>query len=396
MRARATPVAARVGFRFSFRPGSAPPADAPASDAAPSAPAPADAAREQAPSPPSPPPSPPLPPSSIIEVAVEGGRPPREATRHALDVAEITRLPGTNGDALRSVTNLPGVARPPGLAGFLIVRGFSPRDSVVFADGTALPLAYHFGGLSSVIPSEMLERIDFYPGNFGPEFGRAAGGAIDIGVRSPRRSGVGGMLQLDLIDARLIAEAALSDDTRVMIGGRRSWLDLWLGPALESTGVEVSTAPVYYDYQALIEHDLSDTRLRLFGFGSSDRLKLLFTSPDPSDPALGGRTAQSDSFWRLQARSDTRLSTRARWLNTLSVGRDRGAGALLEPVGRVPPARSARRQELEILELGAQRVPRSDELLRLPEPRGHLPELRLLPDQGAARLAALAHRGRAR
>src|SRR5690606_4779036 len=43
---------------------------------------------------------------------------------------------------------------------------------------------------------------------------------------------------------------------------------------------------------------------------------------DPSDPALGGRTAQSDSFWRLQARSDTRLSTRARWLNTLSVGRD--------------------------------------------------------------------------
>jgi TonB family protein len=266
----------------------------------------------------------PLPEDEVLDISIEGERPPREPTQRVLETTEITKLPGTNGDALRAVTNLPGVARPPGLEGLLIVRGSSPRDSQVFIDGTNVPIAYHFGGLSSVIPSEMLERIDFYPGNFGPEYGRASAGAIDVGVRSPKKDGFGGLLQLDLIDARLVAEAALGKDTRVMIGGRRSWLDLWLGPALESTGVSVSVAPVYYDAQALIEHDVSkNTTLRLFAFGSSDALELLLKAPDEGDPAIGGTAASSTRFWRVQARSDTRFSSFARWRNTLSVGNDR-------------------------------------------------------------------------
>src|SRR6185295_18623854 len=100
---------------------------------------------------------------------------------------EITKIPGTNGDALRSVHDLPGVARPPGLDGALIVRGSSPRDSDVFIDGTEVPLVYHFGGLSSVVPSETLDRIDFYPGNFGPEFGRISGGVVDVGMKAPQK-----------------------------------------------------------------------------------------------------------------------------------------------------------------------------------------------------------------
>jgi len=97
-------------------------------------------------------------------------------TRRALEQREITRIAGTNGDALRSIENMPGVARPPFIAGGLIIRGSAPADTDIFVDGTAIPIAYHFGGLSSVIPSELLTRIDFYPGNFGPEYSRALGG----------------------------------------------------------------------------------------------------------------------------------------------------------------------------------------------------------------------------
>ena len=104
-----------------------------------------------------------------IEISVEGERPPREVTRRTLERREIDRIPGTGGDALRSLQSLPGVARPPGLAGLLIVRGSSPNDTQVYADGTLLPLIYHFGGLSSVIPTELLDKIDFYPGNFSAE-----------------------------------------------------------------------------------------------------------------------------------------------------------------------------------------------------------------------------------
>src|ERR1017187_836772 len=59
----------------------------------------------------------------VEEVEVRGEKPPREVTKRTLEQREISRIPGTNGDALRSLQNLPGVGRPPGLAGLLIVRG---------------------------------------------------------------------------------------------------------------------------------------------------------------------------------------------------------------------------------------------------------------------------------
>jgi TonB family protein len=313
-----TPVACKIPFRFDFQ-------------LAPSS-APLTSAALPAPSAPPAPASPPLAPNgseASLEIDVEGERPPREPTRRVLEAQEITKIPGTNGDALRAVQNLPGVARPPGLDGALIVRGSSPRDSQVFVDKTNVPIVYHFGGLSSVIPSEMLERIDFYPGNFGPEFGRASGGVIDVGVRSPKKEGYGGLFQIDLLDGRLIAEGAITPDTRIMIGGRRSWVDAWLGPVLEQAGAEVSTAPVYYDYQAMIEHDVSKaTSVRLFAFGSDDRLELLLKSPDASDPAQGGNVRLHTGFWRVQGRVDTRLSSSTRWTTSLSVGKDTGQFAV--------------------------------------------------------------------
>ncbi|HWO11275.1 MAG TPA: TonB-dependent receptor, partial [Polyangiaceae bacterium] len=299
-----TPVPAKIPFRFEFRvePPPAPPMVL--------VPAPAAAAALPA-------------AEGSLDIDVEGQRPPREPTRQVLDAQEISKIPGTNGDALRGVLNMPGIAQPGAFEGVLVVRGSSPNDSLIFVDSMNVPIVYHFGGLSSVVPSELLERIDFYPGNFGAQFGRASGGIVDVGVRSPRKEGFGGLLQFDLIDGRILAEGALSEDTRVLIAGRRSWVDAWLGPALESAGSSVRTAPVYYDYQAMIEHDVSrDTTLRLFAYGSDDRLALLAESPDPGDPANGGNQSLHTGFWRVQGRADTRLAPNTRWTTSVAVGKD--------------------------------------------------------------------------
>ncbi|HET7542793.1 MAG TPA: TonB family protein [Polyangiaceae bacterium] len=261
--------------------------------------------------------------ADALDLEVQGEKPPREPTKHVLAAQEITRIPGTNGDAIRAVGNMPGVARPPGGDGMLIVRGSSPNDTAAFVDGTDIPMVYHFGGLSSVIPSEMLEKLDFYPGNFGPQYGRAMGGIVDVGVRSPRKDRLGGLLQFDLVDGRLLIEGPIGKSTRFMLAGRRSWLDAWLGSALKESGVGVTKTPVYYDYQAMIEHDFTrQTTLRLFAFGADDRFKLTLNSPSASDPAIGGDSSQTSSFGRLQARVETRPSNNARISSQISVGRE--------------------------------------------------------------------------
>ncbi|MET0792970.1 MAG: TonB family protein, partial [Polyangiaceae bacterium] len=302
----------RYTFEFKLAPPSELPTPAPALPLPPAAPPPAPAPSAAT-----------VAGDEALDLEVQGEKPPREPTKHAISAEEITKIPGTNGDALRAIGNMPGVARPRGGDGALIIRGSSPKDSQVFVDGTNIPMVYHFGGLSSVIPSEMLEKLDFYPGNFGPQYGRATGGVVDVGVRSPRKDRIGGLLQVDLIDGRMLAEGPLSKDTRFLIAGRRSWIDAWLGPALKSGGVSVSTAPVYYDYQAMLEHDLSSkTTLRLFAFGADDRFKITLNSPDSTDPALGGAASQSAKFVRLQGRIETRPTDKMRLSSQVSVGYD--------------------------------------------------------------------------
>jgi len=276
------------------------------------------------------------PVSEGIEITVQGERPPREVTRRTIERREIDRIPGTSGDALRSIQSLPGVARPPGLAGFLIVRGSSPQDTQVYIDGALVPMVYHFGGLSSVVPTELLDKIDFYPGNFSARFGRVSGGIVDVGLRSPdtqctgpygtpsdRKGCFHGMAQVDMIDGRLMLQGPLPmKDWTFAVAGRRSWIDAWLKPVLESAGSTVSSAPVYYDYQALIDHKTSTSRFSLRAYGSDDKFRIIITDPAAQDPALGGALKFGTSFWRAQALYEADLSRGVTSNTSFSVGQD--------------------------------------------------------------------------
>ena len=241
--------------------------------------------------------------AAFEEITVRGQRPPREVTKRTLEKRELERIPGTNGDALRAIQSLPGVARPPGLAGLLIVRGAPPNSTNVFVDGTLIPLVYHFGGLSSVVPTEMISRIDFYPGNFSARYGRVTGGIVDVGLRAPRVDKLAGMTQVDLIDARSVVEGPIADTGwSFALGARRSYVDVWLKPVLEAAGSGVSTAPVYYDWQAVVERPLPQKgRLNFAFYGSDDRLEILIKSVNGSDPSIGGGLGLHTAFWRLAA-----------------------------------------------------------------------------------------------
>ena len=268
------------------------------------------------------------------EVVIRGEPPPREVTRRELSRRELSRIPGTNGDALRAIQSLPGVARAPGLAGLLIVRGSAPQDTQIFIDGTPVPIVYHFGAFSSVVPTESLEKINFYPGNFGAQYGRAMGGVVDVKLREQENDGkLHGMAQVDLIDARFLARGPIAKNWTVFVAGRRSWIDAWIGPVLESSGaVGATSAPVYYDYQAFVEtKPTAMSRFRVGYFGSDDRLKLFLKSPAEGEPAIAGNLGFHTGFGRVQALYENQVSERVRVRANVAYGYDTtnlNAGAL--------------------------------------------------------------------
>ena len=93
---------------------------------------------------------------------------------------EARRVPGTQGDTLKVVQNLPGVGRSSFGSGQLIVWGSSPKETVVNVDGVEIPALYHVGGLRSTINADLVRSIDLSPGSYGAEYGRGLGGLVRI------------------------------------------------------------------------------------------------------------------------------------------------------------------------------------------------------------------------
>jgi TonB family protein len=207
-----------------------------------------------------------------------------EISRQTLTNEELMKMPGTMGDALRAIENLPGVARAPFNSGLLIIRGGKPTDSRVFLAGAEVPQLYHFGGFTSVYPTSLIDHIDYLPGNFGVRYGRAIAGAIDVDLREPKRDRIHASLETNVFDTGGVVEGPLGAGS-FALAARRSYVDAILG-LVKTPGLQFVTAPVYYDYQGIFEYPLGGGKFRALVSGADDQLVLSFARPADSDPAI--------------------------------------------------------------------------------------------------------------
>jgi TonB family protein len=209
-----------------------------------------------------------------------------EISRQVLTTEELVKMPGSMGDALKAVENLPGVARSPFNSGLIVVRGGKPTDSKVFIGASEVSQLYHFAGLRSVVPSEFIDRIELMSGNFGVRYGRAIAGVVDVELREPKRDRWHFAGETNAFDTGATVEGPVGKGA-LMMGARRSYIDGVLGVALpKDSGLAFQSAPVYYDYQAVLDYPVGGGKLRAQLTGSDDVLKLVFDRPADGDPAI--------------------------------------------------------------------------------------------------------------
>jgi hypothetical protein len=248
--------------------------------------------------------------------------PPREATRRTIPKEELTVMAGTRGDALRAIEVLPGVGRTTLQDGTPVLRGASTTESLTFIEGATVPLLFHFGGVTSVFNSRLLQQVDVYPGNFSTRYGGATGGIIAAKVRDPRSDAVHGVLDLNLIDTSILAETPMGNDASVAIAARRSNIDLIFDRLVPKGFYSVVAAPVYYDYQGVAAIRLGERhKVQILGYGSHDAFHLLFADPSKNDPGLRGNIEAAIDFQYLQARVESRLFSALRQSVQLNLGR---------------------------------------------------------------------------
>lgn len=203
------------------------------------------------------------------DVLVEAAAPKREVTRHRLAVKEAQSQPGSFGDPLLAVQNLPGVAVQNNTGdGGIAMRGAASDESAMYLDGFRIPLFYHFIGLRSVIAPGMLDSIDLYPGGAPVNYGRQTGGVLEARLKRLSPDRLHGYVDISLLDAGAFIEAPLGKKVAIAAAARVSYIDRVMGPL-------GATIPRYDDYQLMLTARPTQAQsVRLFYLGSDDVFKM--------------------------------------------------------------------------------------------------------------------------
>ncbi|MDR2470169.1 MAG: TonB-dependent receptor [Tannerella sp.] len=189
-----------------------------------------------------------------------------------LSAAEIKRMPALMGevDVLKAIQLLPGVQTvAEGGSGFS-VRGGSPDQNLIQIDNTTVYNASHLLGFFSVFNNDVLSGLSLYKGDIPLKYGGRLSSLLDVQTKTDPPKGLQGVGGIGLISSRLMLESPLGEKTSWMVGGRRSYADLFLKLSAEEA---LRKSVVYfYDLNAKLTHRLTEKdRFELNVYYGKDR-----------------------------------------------------------------------------------------------------------------------------
>ncbi len=229
----------------------------------------------------------------LEKVEVKTKREPKTIIKKSIESKEITRIPGTAGDALRALPAIPGIGVANDFSGALYIRGGSDEDNLYYFDRVPVGYPYHFGGLVSSLSSEIIDRIDVYAGGYGVEYGVDSQAVIDIYSQNSSPESLRGKFNLNLLYSEGLLQGKIGENGYWYAAGRRSYIDLFIGSLSFATGA-ITAFPRFWDYQLKAGYDLSEKHQLFFN---------LFASGDKFAVKLDGENVDEDF------RGDTRFES---------------------------------------------------------------------------------------
>ena len=231
----------------------------------------------------------------LEEVEVEGEQAPKTVSKKSIQAQEITRLPGTGGDALRALPAIPGIGVANDFSGALYIRGGSDDDNLYYFDRVPVGYPYHFGGIVSSLSSEIIDRIDVYAGGYGAEYGVDSQAVIDIYSQDSSPANLRGKFNLNLLYSEGLLQGKVGKKGFWYAAGRRSYIDLFIGSLSFNTG-SITAFPRFWDYQIKAGYDFSEKHQLFFNlFASGDRFALKLDGENV-DADFQGNTSFESGF----------------------------------------------------------------------------------------------------
>ncbi len=226
-------------------------------------------------------------------VEVKTKREPKTIIKKSIQSKEITRIPGTAGDALRALPAIPGIGVANDFSGALYIRGGSDEDNLYYFDRVPVGYPYHFGGLVSSLSSEIIDRIDVYAGGYGAEYGVDSQAVIDIYSQNSSPENLRGKFNLNLLYSEGLLQGKIGEKGYWYAAGRRSYIDLFIGSLSFATG-SITAFPRFWDYQLKAGYDLSEKHQLFFNlFASGDKFAITLDGENVDEDFRGDTSFDS-------------------------------------------------------------------------------------------------------
>jgi len=236
---------------------------------------------------------------------------------------EFLTLPGANGDPVKAVQNLPGVART-GFSSNIIIQGSAPQDTSYLLDDLSVPLVFHFGGLTSVVMPEAIDSVDYLSAGYGPEYSRAMGGIVGLHTKTPTFERTKGLAFVDTMKSGGLIEGPIDEKSSYLVSARYSYLGYVLAAALKDNDqFDLTLAPSFYDVSAIyFNHLNASDDFKFTTITSHDELKFILKQPVKTDPSIRGNFDNETSFVRFIPQWTHKYSDESQGKISLGLGRD--------------------------------------------------------------------------
>jgi hypothetical protein len=238
-------------------------------------------------------------------ITIRGERDIQKISRQTMSAKEIKEVPASFGDSVSALTSLPGINRAGGsFFGPLVIRGADSSFNGYFIDDIPLYKPMHFGGIHSVINSNMMSEIDVYSSAFPAQFGNSQAAVININTddKCDRLSGYTniGLISADAFIKTPITKTVFDGEKMkeentgyIMTSGRYGYLTLFIPFFYEHIyHKSLDYLPQYWDYQFKANYKVNDHHSFTFlAFGNRDYIDISMKSSwiDPEDdPAMKG------------------------------------------------------------------------------------------------------------
>ena len=257
----------------------------------------------------------------VFETVVVGKKVKKDVTKKTLSQREFLKAPGAQEDPVRALQNLPGVANQP-FSAQIVIQGSEPDDTRYTINGHEIPLIFHFGGLTSVVTPTAVEEVEFLSAGYGPEYGRALGGIINLKTQKPKADRWYGEGFLDITKLGALTQGPVSENSSLLVSARLSYFgQVFEKIAEEMDDFSVTTAPEFQDLYLNYNYKLSKKEeISFLAITSKDELALILKEGD--DPNIEGNLSTVTTFYRFIPRYTKQINNNTKLDISLAYGGD--------------------------------------------------------------------------